>query len=253
MTRIFVDPSQYPDQPLAPDRTLTLSSELTHHLRDVLRLSEGKQITVVCSNSGREFLAIIASATRQAPVEIKIIRELEREIRRPVVATLACGLPKGSHADEICEKVAQLGIDRIVFWLADRCVADPKNIDDRLMRWKKIAEASARQSKRNTIPEVKYFLDSNTFFDWLDSAADPSSDLKTVCSLSSDAKIISDIPAPSGRVHLLVGPEGDFSDNETRQFQARAISPVSLGPLVLRVETAAIVSCAMGLAVWGWR
>lgn len=234
-------------------QVLELNAELSHHLRDVLRLEVGRQLTVVSRQSGTEYLAIIAEALRDQPLKIKILRSIERTIPVPVIVTLACGLPKGSHADQICEQVAQLGVEQIIFWCADRSIVQPKQVSSKLERWQKIAEASARQSKQNSIPSVKYFASSSDFYNWIKTSTDLSRDMLAVSSLSTKASPMASVPAPQGRVHLIVGPEGDFSPEELATFDSLGATQVSLGPLVLRVETAALVSVSMGLALWGWR
>jgi 16S rRNA (uracil1498-N3)-methyltransferase len=252
MTRIFID-SLSSDFELSSQELVELSPDLTHHLRDVLRLVVGNQITVVVRENSQEYLAIIASVNKDGPVKVQLLKPSDRVLPIPIVSTLACGLPKGSHADQICEQVAQLGIEQIVFWGADRSVAQPKQADSKLERWQKIAEAAARQSKQNSIPKVFYFSTSTDFFSWLRSRYVASEDLLAVCSLKPEAQSIAAIRSPVGRAFLLVGPEGDFSPQEIKSLDDLGASHISLGPLVLRVETAAVVSVAMGLAIWGWR
>jgi 16S rRNA (uracil1498-N3)-methyltransferase len=235
------------------NESIELNSDLSHHLREVLRLDEGKQLSVVCRQTGLEYLGIISSAARGSPLSIKIIRSIERSLPIPLIKTLACGLPKGSHPDQICEQVSQLGIEQIVFWLADRSVAQPKQASSKLERWQKIAETSARQSKQNSIPKVSYLTSSSEFYTWLRASSEPTKDLIAICSLAAKAEPIASIESPQGRVHLIVGPEGDFSAEELATFEELGSLHVSLGPLVLRVETAALVAVSMGLAVWGWR
>ena len=252
MTRIFVELpfDEIPTEFIFPD-AIELDIDVSKHLRDVLRLVEGNQVEVVCKKTKREFLAIITSTSKV--VSIKLLRPIDRILAKPVIATLVCGLPKGSHADQICEQISQLGIETIVFWIADRSVSQPKQSNNKLERWQKIAEASARQSQGNTIPKVIFLESSNKLQQWLAANTNRKEDLLAICSLSNSAKAIKEIAAPPGRAHLVVGPEGDFTAEEISSLEELGAKHVSLGPLVLRVETAAVVGCSMGLAVWGWR
>lgn len=258
VTRIFIDflqDSQTPslDGVDSYPESVELNPELTHHLRDVLRLEEGRQLVVVNRQTGLEYFAIVAAATKESALKVQLVKKLDREIQQAVVSTLICGLPKGSHADQICEQVSQLGVERIVFWSADRSVAQPKQAGSKLDRWQKIAESAARQSKQNSIPKVYYLASSQELYAWIKSNIDKDNDAIAVCSLQPDAKLITGMTAPIGRINLVIGPEGDFSPKELSALDELGARQVSLGPLVMRVETAAVAAVSMGLAVWGWR
>lgn len=259
MARIFLDFLSEPEFRISEDsssyaESITLSPELSHHLKNVLRLDQGKQLNVVSKLSGVEYLAVISAISAfNDLIEIQLLRPLEKQVLRPIVSSLICALPKGSHSDQICEQVSQLGIKDLVFWCAERSVAQPKQAQTRLSRWQKIAEAAARQSKQNQIPRVAFLNSSNELSSYIKTNINSAVDSLAICSLQSKSRPIAEIVKPEGAAHLIIGPEGDFSPREFELLDNLGAQHLSLGPLVLRVETAAVVSVAMGLAAWGWR
>ena len=222
---------------------LELDNELSHHLRDVLRMSEGRQLTVVCKKSAAEYSAIVAEAALKKPVKIKIIARLAQNIYRPVVSSLICALPKGQHPDQICEQVSQFAVEKIILWQAERSDVKLNNPDNKLERWRKIAEASARQSQSARIPEVIFFSSTAELFGYL-AELEVSQNLLLLCSLSASAKKISDINVSRRQLHLVVGPEGDFTEQEEQAFLKLGAEPITLGKQILRVETAAVAAVA---------
>jgi 16S rRNA (uracil1498-N3)-methyltransferase len=249
LNRIFLDLE------LVSGSEIELSDELSHHLRDVLRLKEGNQLIAVSNLDSEEYLAIVTDSglgnQRQShPLEIKILSQLPKRKLSSVVSSLICAIPKGSHSDQICEQVSQLGVDRIIFWQADRSVQKLSNPDSKLERWRKIVEASARQSCGLKIPEVLYLASTHALVRLLSDSVLGVGDMLAVCSLSENAKMPTKLQVVQARVHLLVGPEGDFSASEQEEFLKLGAIELSLGAHVLRVETAAVVAVAMIKAVW---
>ncbi len=244
MNRIFINSE------LSAGEQFELDSELSHHLRDVLRLSEGKQLIAVSGLNAVESLAVVSSCQPKKPVLIKIISILNQTPARQVLGSLICALPKGSHPDQICEQVAQFGVERIIFWQAARSVAKLQNETVKIERWKKIVEASARQSHGAVIPEVLCFTSTEKLIDWLKQFDFAGKDLLAVCSLSEKAIKMKELAAPDNQVHLIIGPEGDFTPQEEELFYNLGAKPVSLGNQVLRVETAAVAAVAAVSVLW---
>jgi 16S rRNA (uracil1498-N3)-methyltransferase len=206
-----------------------------HHVKDVLRLKKGFQITVFDS-AGHEFLCSISGFSQQQV----LLQVIEKKAARPVKfkLTLACAIPKKSGFDDIVDKLTQIGVDTIIPLLTERVevrIAEAEG--SRLERWRKIACSAAEQSQRNTLPSIPGIL---SYANILAKAAEY--DLKLVPNLSGDRLPLHQ--ALNGReasnILVLIGPEGDFTPQEIEQALTCGFQAVTLGENVLRVETAAV-------------
>jgi 16S rRNA (uracil1498-N3)-methyltransferase len=220
------------------DQSVICDAGQLHHLRDVLRLKAGEQITVFDS-AGREYLCSITGLTRQQA----LLKVIERRAVRPVKFKLAvaCALPKKSGFDDIVDKLTQIGVDTIIPLLTERVMVKPDEAGARLERWRKITRGAAEQSCRNTLPAI---LGISTFKDLLCKSAEY--DLKLILTLNGRRLSIKDVLAGKtpASVLVLIGPEGDFTPQEVEQAVRTGFQPVTLGDNVLRVETAAIAVAA---------
>jgi len=170
------------------------------------------------------------------------------------LGTLAFALSKGPKNDLVCEKACELGAQRIIFWQAARSVVrlEPAKREGaaRLRRWLRIAEAAAKQSGRNSVPQVLLLRNSQELLAVLRDSYSPK-DICLCCSLSSSAVPINKLERPPGLAHLLVGPEGDLTAQEEETFIKYGFQLVSLGPFILRSETAAIAALGLIQGLWG--
>lgn len=250
--RVFVD---FPDSDAqSHGSTVSLSRDDSHHFLKVLRLKEGDPLTVVSRKDGNEFDAIVASTVNNVLVA-RLLGSRARARQHSRVSTLICALAKGKNTDFVCEKSCELGVQTIVLWQSERSVVRISSQDDqerKLQRWKKITESAAKQSGNDFIPDVRLARRLSEVMDFLRGLAQPG-DIKLLCSLSPDAKLPRDMRPPEGNVHLIVGPEGDFTPEEEEALVKSGFARLSLGPLVLRCETAAVVAVSMVHGAWGFR
>lgn len=250
--RAFADiPALAPDQPLNEAPLVSLNKNDSQHLSRVLRLRPGAQVLVVSRNSGCEYEAIITELG--PPILAKLIRQKPKKSFKGRVHTLAFAISKNDKNDLVCQKACELGVQQIVFWCAQRSVVKVVSDSDskkKLRRWNDIAEAAAKQSCQNFIAKVQIVDGIQALL----SASVTSYGHQNSwlwCSLSGDAKPIREIPPPKGGVGLIVGPEGDFSPQEEVSMRQAGCLPISLGPFILRAETAALVAIAMTQGIWG--
>jgi 16S rRNA (uracil1498-N3)-methyltransferase len=206
-----------------------------HHLKDVLRLAAGDEVEMF-DDGGQECLCAVERLERASvTLSVKSRREASRRRARLMVA---CSLPK-KGMDEIVDKLTQLGVDTIVPMRTERVVVKlgDQAARARVERWRRLARAAAEQSQRSDVPEVGPVTD----FGQIVSQAG-GFDLKLIPTLSGDRKTIVDIVAGSrpASILVLIGPEGDFTDQELETARKAGFLPVSLGDQVLRVDTAAI-------------
>lgn len=231
--------------PLAIGATISLPETIAHHIH-VLRLPVGESITLF-NGEGGEYTATLASIEKKrASAEIKAFSPREVELSYSV--TIAQALPEGSKIDWIIEKAVELGACAIQPIAAQRCVVrlNAERATKKLEHWRSIVASAAEQSGRNRLTHIAEPVD---FSDWIGQQ-----NLHTRIMLSPRAEqSLSDWARhhPAQAVALLIGPEGGFSDQEERTAVERGVLPLSVGPRVLRTETAALAALAALNAVWG--
>ena len=224
-----------------PD-ALTLTGTEAHHCRNVLRLEAGDKV-VLFDGRGCEVTAEISAAD---PSEIRL-RKLHEAKSPPLRCQITLGqaIPKGKNMDLIVQKAVEIGAAEIAPILSDRTVVrlDEESAASKQSKWQTIAIEAAKQCGQNWLPQVHSPQTMAQFFEnrW-------HFDLQLIGSLQSDAvhlkKILAEYFAEHGdrppTVLMLVGPEGDFTPAELSLARSHGCRPITLGPIVLRVETASI-------------
>ncbi len=210
-----------------------LTGDEARHLSSVMRAKVGDEV-ILFDGSGAEFAARVA-ATAKGTVELSIVerREISREL--PFSLTLAAALPKGDRQKWLVEKATELGVTQIVPLITQRAVAQPTaSALDRLCR--AVVEAS-KQCGRNRLLEITAPLAATDYFGTAKSAtrliADPSG--QPLCQIDVQ---------PGTDIIAAIGPEGGFTDAELASATSAGWHPISLGPRILRIETAAIAVAA---------
>ena len=218
---------------------ITLRDHEAHHLAVVLRLKPGEQVVVV-DGSGREH---VVRLTLVDPHEAQgEVVETRAGVTVPIDVILVQGVPKGAKMDDVIRMGTELGVREFIPVLTKRAVAESRGRAD---RWRRIAVEAAKQSRRADVPAV---LDPVAFPAALGRLADADLVLLLWEGERSRtlAEALREARAPR-RVALLVGPEGGFDDSEVAEAVGRGAVPVSLGPLILRTETAGMAAVAMVL------
>ena len=231
--------------------TVALSDTDSHHARDVLRLSAGDAVIVCDKSSAVRFSGVIADTEPQ--VTVRLARLYEHAQKHSRVKQILFALCKGDHNDLVCEKVTELGVEVVHFFQAERSVVkiSPTDIEKKLQRWKKISEGAAKQCDRGAPPEVLLSTSLKEALNRSKTLYTPN-DSFFFCALTKESAELRALAVPLARIHIAVGPEGDFTPAEEKEFVTQGFKPVSLGPTVLRSETAAIAAIAMANAVWGY-
>ena len=218
---------------------ITLRDREAHHLAVVLRLKPPEQVIVV-DGSGREH---VVRLTTVDPREVQgEIVETRPGVGSPIDLILVQGVAKGAKMDDVVRMGTELGVRAFIPVLTKRAVAEGRG---RAARWRRIAVEAAKQSRRADVPDVEDPLP-------FPAALDLLSDAGLVLLLWEGerartlAQALQEAAAPR-RVALLVGPEGGFDEAEVAEAVARGAVPVSLGPLILRTETAGMAAVAMVL------
>ncbi|MEX2581130.1 MAG: 16S rRNA (uracil(1498)-N(3))-methyltransferase [Verrucomicrobiales bacterium] len=226
---------------------LVLSDEEAHHCLDVMRCGKGDRV-VAFDGAGRESEAEIVGAAKGS-VELKSLM-VNQTPRPPATLTLGQAIPKGKNMDLIIQKATELGASFIVPLLSERTVVrlDQDDLRKKQRKWQRVAIEACKQSGQNWLPVVSLPATIDQFVKTTTDA------FRLVAAISSEAQSLKAILAEWDDEHgarpreatLMVGPEGDFTPAEVSKALAAGFAPLSLGPIILRSETAAIY--ALGIA-----
>ncbi|MGE5611732.1 MAG: RsmE family RNA methyltransferase [Bacillota bacterium] len=225
---------------------MILPPDQAHHLRDVLRLTEGDAIEVF-DDIGHTAQAIIARAT---PTEVVV--EVETVQSAPPAALswiIASAIPKGSRVDWMIEKLSELGTAGFIPLAAARSVVLPEGTSKR-QRWVRLAAEAAKQSHRTGVMQIEELASVDQLLARHPAPAWYFSTAPSAIPLARAAEQLIQPRRQSGQsLHLLIGPEGGWTDAEIELFRKAGLTPVSLGATILRIETAAVAAAAVAAAV----
>ena len=239
-------PRFYCPQALLPATTIELPEAVAHHLH-VVRQQPGDELVLFNGEGGQVRARLVEVGKRRASAEVLAHEAVDVEL--PFRVTLVQGLPEGSKMDWIVEKAVELGAAAIQPLAARRSVVKlaGDRADKRLAHWQAVVVSASEQCGRNRLAEVAPLQE---FGRWL---AEPASGaVRILLSPRADASLAQWTRAtPPREVCLLVGPEGGFSLDEEDAAIAAGALPLSMGPRVLRTETAGLAALAILAASWG--
>ncbi|HHU70024.1 MAG TPA: 16S rRNA (uracil(1498)-N(3))-methyltransferase [Thermoanaerobacterales bacterium] len=212
------------------------------HIYKTLRLKKGQKIHIF-DGTGIDYFCEIQSIQKNL-VEVNILDKYTSYTNPPIDVTIFQCLPKANKMDFIIQKTTELGISTIVPVISDRTVVkieSEKKLYARVERWKKIALEACKQSNRSYIPNIYKIL---SFEDCFNTEMITNSQLLIVLWEEEKAKNLKDILRQNKnglkRVCFFIGPEGGFIKEEVDLIIQRGGIAASLGPRILRTETAAI-------------
>jgi 16S rRNA (uracil1498-N3)-methyltransferase len=235
--RLFVPPGQLGAS------EVTLTPAQVRHLQTVLRLEAGAEIEVFDGDGGRY------RARLSAPGRLRIEERLAQQARALDVV-LVQALAKGEKFDLVVQKATELGATRILPLASERAVVrlDEARGQSRAERWRRIAEEAARQCGRSDVPRI----DPPSGWEGVFSLLGDDPDRRGLLLDPEERELRLGAAARGApKLLLLVGPEGGFSPEERERARGEGILPVTLGPLVLRTETAGLAALALVLHVHG--
>lgn len=223
--------------------------EAKHGAR-VLRLAPG-DLVMVGDGAGREARAKITDISNREIICEKLA-EVSSRSEPPLKVTLVQGIPKGDKMELVIQKATELGAIRVVPAVCRRTVVQLKEdrVQERCRRWQRVAAEAAKQCGRATVPRV----------------ADPVSFAGALEMLPGQGKALGLIPweeeiavtlgevlkaPPAEEVFIFIGPEGGFDPGEVRAARDAGVVPVTLGPRILRTETAGLTCLSIVMYLWG--
>lgn len=215
----------------------------SNHIVNVLRMKTGDELLVSCN--GTSSLCRIAEIS-DGVVVAEILEKNYKNTELPVKLYLFQGLPKSDKMELIIQKAVELGVHSVIPVEMHRCVVklDDKKKRNKVSRWQSISESAAKQSKRNTIPEIQDVLTYNQALDYaqkLDLVLVPYENEEGMKATKDALSLIK-----SGMsVGIFIGPEGGFEEQEIEKAVSLGAKSISLGQRILRTETAAITALSM--------
>lgn len=247
LPRFFISPEQ------VVGSRITITGEDVRHIAVVLRMKAADELHV-CDGNGTEYRVKITDMHR-SEIRTEIVSRAMHAIREPRV-TLCQGLPKSDKMDLIVQKATELGVASIVPLITERTVLKVRDGEKRVNRWRKIAREAAMQSSRTDIPVIEPIRSFREFLFSPNPGPRPpvpavtGSELRTLRLMpweegTEPIKRILRGKSDAAGISVLIGPEGGFSPAEATMARERGFHLVSLGPNILRTETAAIAALAM--------
>ena len=229
---------------LKSGQKIILDEAPSHHLLQVLRLSVGKPL-VIFNNTDKEFNAKICGVSKRR-VEAVIEESVSCNRESPLLIHLGQGISRGEKMDFTIQKATELGVRTITPLFAEHCNVklEGSRLEKRMLHWQKVAISAAEQSGRCYVPEV---LPAKSLAKWVIAA---KSDLCLIFDPEATDKLNSIKKKPKS-ITVLVGSEGGLSGDEIKLAKKNSFLPITLGPRILRTETAALAAIGVLQAKWG--
>ncbi|MFC4356096.1 16S rRNA (uracil(1498)-N(3))-methyltransferase [Chryseomicrobium palamuruense] len=237
MQRYFVDN--------ATSSNAVIQGEDAHHITRVMRMKEGEQVIVVSNE--RAYLSTITSIS-ELTVTVVLGEKLPLQTELPLDVVIACGLPKGDKLDLVIQKATELGMAGFIPFEAERSIVkwDDRKWQKKKERYGKIAKEAAEQSHRTVIPTIH---DLHTFHQLTETMK--KYDVVLVCDeeeakktervrFADHLKTVYDIKS----ILVIFGPEGGLERDEVEKLVANGAAATTLGPRILRAETAPLYALA---------
>jgi 16S rRNA (uracil1498-N3)-methyltransferase len=238
-------PRFYINQPLDIGLDITLPDEIHRHAIQVLRLKEGERLILFNGVEGEYQAKLTSAERRRSKVQLVSFDAVNRE--SPLKVTLALAMIKQDKMDFAIQKAVEMGVQNIQPLYTHRSVIKLKanRLEKKLAHWDGIIKAACEQSGRTSIPQL--FAPSSLDI-WLKK---PSLALQ-IAMLPGEYPSISELDSPKHQhIHLIVGPEGGFTDYEVHLLLTSNVKGIQFGPRILRAETAVIAGTALCEQLWG--
>jgi 16S rRNA (uracil1498-N3)-methyltransferase len=233
----------------AGDETVALPRDEAEHLTRVLRIAAGDEVAVF-DGRGHEYRARVIGAVRR-DVRVQLLSRIEPAAELPVAVTLAQAVLKGDKMDDVVRDAVMLGVGAIQPIVTRRSETTIAAIlrGARLDRWRRIALASVKQSRRAVLPEIRTPLAFETYLDEPAAAVrlmlvEPAADVK-----SESLAVLRGAPTPSD-ASVMVGPEGGWDERESAAAAARGVRMISLGHRTLRADAVPIAVLSVLNFLW---
>lgn len=238
-------PRVYSSLPLSIGSRVSLEERAFQYLVRVLRLRPGAELWLF-DGQGAEYQAVLEVVAKRA-AEVRILERIERHLESPLQIILGQGISRGERMDYALQKAVELGVSRIIPLFTERSAVNLSGgrIGKRLRHWQGVAISACEQCGRNYLPPVEAPRSLAAFL------GDCHAGLAVLLDPRSH-RPLKELPPPSDRrLVLLIGPEGGLNEAEIKQALRVGFINVSLGPRVLRTETATVAALTALQLLWG--
>ncbi len=232
MHRFFASKSQF------SDTFVTIQGDDVKHISKVLRLRIGDKISV-CDKEKTDYICEIKEINKDT-----VIAKTEEKFPNPnessLDVTLYQGLPKGEKMDYIIQKSVELGVCKIVPVVMKRTVVKPQAASSKLQRWQRIAEEAAKQCMRGIVPTVEEPVSFESMINRMEAE-----ELVILPYENEKCRKLKDVlkqGAGKSKIGVIIGPEGGFEEEEVENASQNGAQAVTLGPRILRCETAPVAT-----------
>ena len=237
-------PRIFTDQPLSTDTEVILEDSAARHLATVLRARPGEPV-ILFNGKGGEYWGTLGQVSgKKVMVTLTGFDETNRE--SPLITRLGIGLSRGERFEWVLQKATELGVSEIFPLITERTEVKLKGEreEKKLQRWQQVIVSACEQSGRNRLPLLHPL---QPLADW----QGVDGELKLVLHHRSALGIGELRPLRPATVAMAIGPEGGLSDDEIQQLSKSGFQNLTLGPRVLRTETAPIVALGVFQSLWG--
>lgn len=222
---------------------IIIKNDDVKHIKNVLRLDIDDEI-IVCDGKNNDYKVVIKSIDKNS-VLCKIIEKFDNKSESNLKITLYQGLPKSSKMDLIIQKATELGVSEIVPIITDRTIVKIKDSDKenkKIDRWSKIALEASKQCRRGIVPEIKEIMSFEAMISKLKNQKNIIVPYENEENITMK-KVLSEISDKN--ISIIIGPEGGFEDSEIKKLVEINSKIVTLGPRILRTETAGFTAIAI--------
>ena len=233
---------------LHPGGVVELPEQAAHHALKVLRVGAG-ETAILFDGTGGQWSARLEPAGKRLHAHLDAFEDTDRE--PPLAVSLLQCLPAADKMDFVVQKAVELGVAAIQPLAAKRSILrlSGERMERRVAHWNSVAVAACEQCGRNKVPLVAAIFDLPQYL----AAKNAQNGLRLI-GLPQGGVRLREVPPPAAdnnAVSILIGPEGGFEDGELKAATVAGFIPVSLGPRVLRTETAGPAALAAIMSLWG--
>ncbi len=239
MYQFFVEPHQI------TDKTVRITGADVNHIKNVLRMKPGEELSVSNGVDGKEYRCGIVTMEEECIIcELRFVKEDGVEL--PAQVYLFQGLPKADKMELIIQKAVELGVYAVVPVATKRCVVklDDKKAKSKIARWQGISEAAAKQSKRRIVPEVMDVMSFKEAISYVKDFEVKMIPYELAEDMGRTKELLKGLK-PGQKIAVFIGPEGGFEEAEVETAMDAGVQSVTLGKRILRTETA-------GFTVLSW-
>lgn len=221
---------------------INIEDDDVNHIKNVLRLKTNEEIEICDINTSINYLCKIIELDNKF-VKCKIINLLQANSEPDVYLHIFQGIPKSDKMELIIQKTTEIGVSELTPLIMSRCVTkfDDKSADKKILRWQKIAEVAAKQSKRDMVPKINFPINIKNIYEKIENY-----DIVLVAYENEEKLCIKQVLGETlkkekMKIAVVIGPEGGIDEKEIQQLNKLNAKIITLGKRILRTETAPIV------------